>query len=65
VTYSGAGSFFLPPWRNMRRDPRFMDLIKDTGLIQYWRETGRWPDFCRERDLPYDCETEAARVLPP
>jgi adenylate cyclase len=57
-------SFFLPSWRNARRDPRFMDLIKETGLIEYWRETGRWPDFCGERDLPYNCEQEAARVLP-
>ncbi len=64
VSYSTSG-FFLPPWRNLRRDPRFMTLIRDTGLIQYWRETGRWPDFCGERDLPYDCETEAARALPP
>jgi adenylate cyclase len=61
----GAGGMFLPPWRNLRRDPRFMALIKDTPLIPYWRQTGRWPDFCNERDLPYDCEAEAARVLPP
>jgi class 3 adenylate cyclase/TolB-like protein/Flp pilus assembly protein TadD len=61
----GTGSFFLPPWRNLRRDPRFMGLIRDTGLIQYWRETDRWPDFCSERDLPYNCQEQAARVLPP
>jgi tetratricopeptide (TPR) repeat protein len=59
-----TSSFFLPSWSNVRRDPRFMDMIRDTGLIQYWRETGRWPDFCAEPDLPYDCEQEAARVLP-
>ncbi len=56
--------FFLPSWENVRREARFMDLIKDTGLIQYWRETGVWADFCRDPDLPYDCEAEAARVLP-
>jgi adenylate cyclase len=59
-----TASFFLPSWSNVRRDPRFMDLIRETGLIQYWRETGRWPDFCSERDLPYNCEQQAARVLP-
>jgi hypothetical protein len=58
-----TSTFFYPPWRNLRRDRRFMDLIKDTGLIQYWRETGHWPDFCAEPDLPYDCEQEAARVM--
>lgn len=57
-------TFWHPPWRNLRRDPRFMDLIKDMELIPYWRETGRWPDFCAEADLPYDCQAEAARVLP-
>lgn len=56
-------SFFLPPWTNLRRDPRFLSLIRDTGLIEYWRETGRWPDFCRADDLPYECEAEAARLL--
>lgn len=56
-------SFWHPPWANLRRDPRFMTLIKEFGLIQYWRETGVWPDFCAEPDLPYDCEAEAARVL--
>jgi adenylate cyclase len=58
-----ASSFFLPSWGNVRRDPRFLDMIRDTGLIQYWRETGRWPDFCAEPDLPYNCEEEAERAL--
>jgi adenylate cyclase len=56
---------FMAPWANLRRDRRFMTLVRRTGLIQYWRETGRWPDFCAERNLPYNCEAEAARVLPP
>jgi hypothetical protein len=55
----------MAPWANLRRDRRFMTLVRRTGLIQYWRETGRWPDFCAERNLPYNCEAEAARVLPP
>ncbi|MGD9980308.1 MAG: adenylate/guanylate cyclase domain-containing protein [Hyphomonadaceae bacterium] len=55
---------FMAPWANLRRDRRFMSLMRDTGLIQYWRETGQWPDFCRERNLSYNCEQEAARVLP-
>jgi hypothetical protein len=47
----------------MRRDPRFMALAARIGLVQYWRSTGRWPDFCStQQGLPYDCRTEAARV---
>jgi len=56
-------TFWHSPWTNLRHDPRFIDMIAETGLIQYWRET-EWPDFCSEPDLPYDCEREAARVAP-
>ncbi|HRP09743.1 MAG TPA: adenylate/guanylate cyclase domain-containing protein [Terricaulis sp.] len=58
-------AIFLPPYANMRRDRRFIELMKDTGLIQFWRESGRWPDFCAAPDLTYNCQEEAARVLPP
>lgn len=56
-----AGVLFVAPAESMRRDPRFMRLAKQAGLIDYWRQTGHWPDFCAEPDLPYDCRTEAAR----
>jgi hypothetical protein len=56
-------SLFLPPFEAMRRDRRFMAMLRDTGLLQYWRETGRWPDFCASRGLPYECAAEAARAL--
>jgi hypothetical protein len=56
---------FMAPWANMRRDRRFMTLFRDTGRIEYWRETGRWPDFCGAPDLPYNCAEEASRVLSP
>jgi hypothetical protein len=57
-------ALFNPAVEPLRRDPRFMTLAQRAGLIPYWRETGRWPDFCGQRDLPYNCEQEAARVLP-
>ncbi|MGD9967223.1 MAG: hypothetical protein AB7T59_11925 [Hyphomonadaceae bacterium] len=52
---------FLGPGRAMRRDPRFIGLARELGLVEYWTETGDWPDFCAEPDLPYDCRVEAAR----
>lgn len=58
-------SMFMPPWANLRRDRRFLRLFRGVGLIDYWRETGRWPDFCADPRLPYNCEEEAARVSPP
>ncbi len=44
---------FQPETAPMRRDARFVPLADKLGLLSYWRETGRKPDFC---------ETEAAPV---
>jgi hypothetical protein len=40
---------FAPVTRPMRQDPRFVGLANRLGLIEYWRETGKWPDFCTDR----------------
>lgn len=53
---------FFPEMRSVRRDPRFMPLAARIGLVDYWLETDRWPDFCAEPDLPYDCK-EIAHAL--
>ena len=42
---------FAPVTRNMRQDPGFVGLASRLGLISYWRETGKWPDFCTDRAL--------------
>ena len=39
-----------------------MDLAGDLGLVDYWRRSDKWPEFCAEPGLPYDCKVEAARV---
>jgi TolB-like protein len=36
-----------PAFRDVRRDARFKELLRDVGLVDYWRETGNWGDFCR------------------
>lgn len=53
---------FRPAFRDLHRDPRFMAVAAHLGLLNYWRWSGSWPDFCFEPDLPYDCKKEAARV---
>ena len=53
--------FFRPGLKSFRQDPRFMQVAKLAGLLEYWRTTGNWPDFCFDDDLPYDCKKEAAR----
>jgi hypothetical protein len=60
--FEGPAIFFYPPGASMRRDPRFMPLMARLGLIDYWRSTGKWPDFCSQPGLPYDCKAEAAKA---
>jgi DNA-binding winged helix-turn-helix (wHTH) protein/TolB-like protein len=60
---SGADSSFLftPMTHALRQDPQFMMQATRLGLVDYWRRTGRWPDFCADEGLPYDCKAEAAK----
>jgi tetratricopeptide (TPR) repeat protein len=53
---------FDPGMAAARRDPRFMAFAARLGLVDYWRSTGKWPDYCAEPGLPYDCKAEAARL---
>ena len=53
---------FRPGMAPVRRDPRFMRVAKRIGLVDYWESSGRWPDFCSEPGLPYDCAKEAAKL---
>jgi len=53
---------FRPPQADLRADPRFMQVAAHLGLLDYWRRSGDWPDFCSDPDLPYDCKKEAAKL---
>jgi Flp pilus assembly protein TadD len=54
--------YFRASLHKFRQDPRFMIVARRAGLVDYWRETGKWPDFSFEPDLPYDCKKEAAKL---
>ena len=58
---AATGVFFRINMREFRNDPRFMPLAARYGLVRYWMKTGKWPDFCLEADLPYDCRQEAKK----
>ena len=44
---------FMAPVHN---DPRFFEFAREIGLVDFWLETGLWPDFCSRKDLSYDCK---------
>ncbi len=37
---------YMPWMAPMRADPRIVPLFEHLGLLDYWRTTGEWPDFC-------------------
>jgi hypothetical protein len=36
-----------PVLADVRRDPRFKPIVRDVGLYDYWRASGKWGDFAR------------------
>lgn len=57
-----TGVLFRPDFRNFHRDPRMIAVAQRLGLLDYWRQSGEWPDFCFQPDLPYNCKAEAAKL---
>jgi tetratricopeptide (TPR) repeat protein len=53
---------YRPNFKQFRQNPRFMQIEKRAGMIGFWRKTGKWPDFCFDPDLPYDCKKQAAKL---
>ena len=49
--------FWRPIHKGMRQLPGFKDLVRDLGLVDYWRTSGNWSDFCRPvGDDDFVCE---------
>jgi hypothetical protein len=49
-------------WHSMgehRADPRFVQLCARLGLVQFWLESGKWPDCADE--TPYDFRAECEK----
>lgn len=54
---------FRAPSVDFWHDPRALRVAQRAGLLDYWRSSGQWPDFCFRSDLPYDCKAEAAKIV--
>lgn len=62
VPVSMTWTIFRTSFDELHQDPRFMQIARRLGVLDYWQDTGRWPDFCGQPDLPYDCKKEAAKL---
>ena len=54
---------FTPVTRNLRQDPGFVPLASRMGLIKYWRETGKRPDFCTDPAARSECSPQLLAAL--
>jgi hypothetical protein len=50
----GLSHLFLPVNARLRRSPRFVELCRALGLVDYWRRTDRWPDCVTAVAPAYD-----------
>jgi TolB-like protein/DNA-binding winged helix-turn-helix (wHTH) protein len=47
---------WLPQFRQMRQLPAFKELLREIGIVGYWRQYG-WPTVCRPaRGDDFDCD---------
>ena len=47
--------FFHSDAGNLRQDPRFRELVVETGLLDYWRQWG-WSDYCEADGDSFRCD---------
>ena len=47
-----AAYLSIPQMAALRADPRFRELAERLGLLQYWKESRRPPDFCAVERAP-------------
>ncbi|HXZ69129.1 MAG TPA: TIR domain-containing protein [Alphaproteobacteria bacterium] len=38
---------WMPVLSKARKDARFKDIVRDLGLYDYWKKSGKWGDFAR------------------
>jgi DNA-binding winged helix-turn-helix (wHTH) protein len=57
VDHNGTGYLFTTRLKGYRRDPRYAAILERSGLMAYWRKSGRRPVLCTEPDPPAFCAT--------
>jgi DNA-binding winged helix-turn-helix (wHTH) protein/TolB-like protein len=54
---------FTPITGGIRQDPAFVGLAARLGLIDYWRETGKRPDFCTDLETAGECRPQLLAAI--
>jgi TolB-like protein len=47
MDYGSYWDLWLAPYSGLRAHPEFKKLLIETGLADYWRQTGKWGDGCK------------------
>ena len=58
-----AWFLFTPVTRSLRQDPGFVPLASRLGLIRYWRDTGKRPDFCTDPAARSECSPQLRAAI--
>jgi len=48
-------NLFFPDAQVLRQDPRFRELVVESGLLDYWRQWG-WSDYCEPDGDSFRCD---------
>jgi TolB-like protein len=48
-------NMFVPDGGVLRKDPRFRELVVESGLLDYWRKWG-WADYCEADGDSFRCD---------
>ncbi len=56
LEYADYWSLWLSPYSALRTLAGYKALMRETGLVDYWRQTGDWGDVCRPAgDDDFEC----------
>lgn len=39
-------ALFRAQWAPLRKTPQFWAIMEREGLVEFWKQSGQWPDFC-------------------
>lgn len=55
--FPGASFLLDPQLTLLRKDPSWVGLLQERGLIDYWRTAKKPPELCKTVDAPTFCQT--------